>query len=188
MEFARIFNTDYPLRVAEARVTIIQAVYGNTPSLGKVANTLGPLTAKSVLQVWLDRLNDFYGKGSLISVQIEEISTLILSEYYYLRMSELAIFFNRLKLGKYGSFYGAIDPMKITSGLCEFICERNAAIDEYKRAEREKFHESRRIWEEEMTRQAFTESKPIISLINTLLEITNKLTNKNKPKYGIQKS
>ena len=38
------------------------------------------------------------------------------------------LFFWWFKSGKYGKFYGSVDPMVITSALREFIRDRNAII------------------------------------------------------------
>lgn len=38
------------------------------------------------------------------------------------------LFFWWLKSGKYGKFYGNVDPMVITSALREFVQDRNAII------------------------------------------------------------
>ena len=42
-------------------------------------------------------------------------------------------FIARFKSGKYGRFYGAIDPMKITSAMLEYISERRKGIDRHER-------------------------------------------------------
>ena len=40
-------------------------------------------------------------------------------EYYYLKASELLLFFFKLKTGEYGHLYGVVDPMVIMSALIE---------------------------------------------------------------------
>lgn len=38
------------------------------------------------------------------------------------------LFFNRFKQGKYGRFYGTVDPLVIMTALQEFLRERSDAI------------------------------------------------------------
>lgn len=52
------------------------------------------------------------------------------------------LFFFRFKQGHYGKFYGAVDPLVITTSMLDFMRERSAIIDriedEKRKAEREK--------------------------------------------------
>lgn len=50
-----------------------------------------------------------------------------------MNLAEICNFIARLKLGKYGQFYGAIGPMKITCSLLEYTKERRIDIDRYER-------------------------------------------------------
>lgn len=47
------------------------------------------------------------------------------------------LFFHRFKSGRYGRFYGSVDPLVITTSLREFIKERNEAIDKHEQEERQ---------------------------------------------------
>ena len=38
------------------------------------------------------------------------------------------LFFSRFKQGRYGRFYGSVDPLIIMSALIDFVRERNDAI------------------------------------------------------------
>lgn len=46
---------------------------------------------------------------------------MIAVEYPYLKVSEMLLFFHRMKNGNYGNFYGAVDPMKILAALRKFV-------------------------------------------------------------------
>ncbi len=59
---------------------------------------------------------------------VEECANVIASEYYYLKLTELMLFFHNFKAGKYGVFYGSVSPLVITSSLQTFLRERNDAI------------------------------------------------------------
>lgn len=41
----------------------------------------------------------------------KELSALILTEYPFLKASEILLFFHRLKCGRYGRFYGSVDAL-----------------------------------------------------------------------------
>ena len=41
------------------------------------------------------------------------------------------LFFHRFKSGRYGKFYGKVDPLVITCSLREFVKERNNSLDHY---------------------------------------------------------
>ena len=51
------------------------------------------------------------------------------------------LFFSRFKAGRYGRFYGNVDPMVITSALVVFRRERAEAIAKHEAEEREKERE-----------------------------------------------
>ncbi len=66
-------------------------------------------------------------KSVLSDAQIEMLASLIASEYYYLKLTELMLFFRKFKLGKYRQIYGNFSPMAITLSIREFLLERNDA-------------------------------------------------------------
>lgn len=67
--------------------------------------------------------------------QIDETARLIAATYPYLRVTELLLFFARFKSGRYGRFYGRLDPLSIMQALASFVCERAEAIDQAIRAQ-----------------------------------------------------
>ena len=74
-------------------------------------------------------------KGTLNDYQAEFLANTIVNEYYYLKVSEVLLFFYNFKTGKYGRFYGTIDPMMITQALDVFIGERNRVIEQQEKAQ-----------------------------------------------------
>jgi hypothetical protein len=69
---------------------------------------------------------------------------MIVSEFGFLKASEVMLFFYRLKAGRYGHFYGSIDPMVIMETLRNrFMPERAAVIDEAEREERRRERDER---------------------------------------------
>lgn len=109
----------------------------NIPTLGLLASTYGDETPIEWLVIQFGSLNDFAEVRSKISnAQIYELANLVLSEYYYLNAAEILLFIGKFKMGYYGTFYGAIDPMKITCALIQYVNDRRIDIERY---EREKY-------------------------------------------------
>lgn len=77
-------------------------------------------------------------RGKMDEQQITMLAGIITNEYYYLKASELLLFFYKFKAGRYGRFYGNVDPMVITIALGEFRRERAAVYDRHEAEEREK--------------------------------------------------
>ena len=74
-------------------------------------------------------------KGTLNDYQAEFLANAIVNEYYYLKASELLLFFYQFKTGKYGRFYGVVDPMMITQALEVFVTERKRVIEQSEKSQ-----------------------------------------------------
>lgn len=115
-----------------------RAYLGKAPSLGLVGKAFAFGTAKSWAAIQLWNLAEFAGcKTKLTEDQIDELAQIICTEYGYLKLTELMDFFRRFKLGKYGKFYGAVDPLVITCALQEFLADRNAILSRLRREDEE---------------------------------------------------
>lgn len=113
--------------------------FGDAPVLSELNMTYGEMTATMWLVPQLYNLSEYCGcKEKLQGKPLEECASVIAIEFYYLKVSELMLFFHRFKSGRYGRFYGSVDPLVITTSLRTFLNERNQAIYEQEEAEREK--------------------------------------------------
>ena len=113
--------------------------FGNFPSLASVRNEYGTNAAVSWLVPQLFDLSEYCGcKGKIEEIQMEQCASVIASTFYWLKISELMLFFHRFKSGKYGRFYGSVDPLVITTSLRDFIRERNEAYFRHEQKERER--------------------------------------------------
>lgn len=122
-----------------------QAHFDGSPSLAILRKTYGEgFPTTWLLPQIFDLVVYSNSKGTLNEQQAEFLAEAIAQEYFFLTSSELLLFFYRFKLGKYGHFYGTVDPMRITQALDTFCDERLRAI-----AERDKQEEERRRAEEE---------------------------------------
>lgn len=134
----------------DKQTAVSSDVYGcftrDFPTLGTLnrayKSSLYPKPATSWLVPQLTRLCEFCGvKEKLTANQLDELADILAMEYPYLKTSEMMLFFHRFKLGKYGKFYGNIDPLTITSAMIKFMQERSEMLD--------KIEQQRRIEKEE---------------------------------------
>jgi len=115
-----------------------RAYLGMAPSLTTVANAYN----RDVLITWImaqmENLNDFVGVNRKLTIaQMEELANIIAVECHYLKVTEFHLFLHRMKSGRYGQFFGAVDPVRIMGGLTQFLDERISEISTYQRRQRE---------------------------------------------------
>lgn len=75
---------------------------------------------------------------------VRELSRMIFGRYYFLKLSEMMLFFQQLKYGDYGEMYGYVDAVRILRALRSFIEERNVIIERLEQEEKEKKRASER--------------------------------------------
>lgn len=108
-EFMQRFSPTLQLRVA---VHVEYAHMGPIPTLAQVGRCYGEPTAEAILCFELEDHNRFAGTKTKLEIyQQKEVARIILTEFYYLKVSEVLPFFFRLKSGRYGSFYGSVDAI-----------------------------------------------------------------------------
>ena len=120
------FNKDIQTKTAQYPE---RAYLGKAPSLNAVRQTYN----NEVLNIWivaqLEDVNNFTNIRQKMSLQqMEQMSDIIASEYAYLKVTELHLFLHRFKAGRYGTFYGCIDPLQITHALSQFTEQRRIEI------------------------------------------------------------
>lgn len=124
-----------------------RCISGNAPTLGAIGREYGEHVAVDWLMIELNDYQNFVGvkednKAALDVVS--ELSRMIFERYYYLKLSELMLFFQRLKYGDYGEMYGYVDAVRILRALGSFIEERNVIIERLEQEEKEKKRASER--------------------------------------------
>lgn len=129
VNFLTTYTPDLQMKICEDRDLCF---FGQFPTLATINRQFG----KGIAAVWLipqiANLSEFCGcKNKITDRQIEECATIIAQQYYYLKVSELMLFFYDFKAGKYGKFYGNVDPMAITCALRDFVKDRAYAIDRH---------------------------------------------------------
>lgn len=140
-----------PSRQAEFARYQDRCLMGDAPSINRVALVYGHNTAKSWLEIQLRAVGEYAGVRDKQSVeQLSETAATLLVDYYYLKLTEWMLFFHQLKAGHYGSFYGAVDGMRIGEALKQFVAWRTKELQRLeaeaakaKKAEEDKAHDER---------------------------------------------
>ena len=107
---------------------------GSAPTLSVVSKCYGFNVAKSFVSGQIKDLMEYTGCRDKMSIrQIDAASNVIVSSYFYLKVTELMFFFFQFKAGRYGTFYGQVDAIKITEALRSFLKFRNETLDAIER-------------------------------------------------------
>lgn len=117
----------------------VRAYTGWAPTLGTVMQGYGRDTAVYWICTQLEDINLFTNvPGKLAVNKQQELARVLLVQYEQLKVTELMLFFHRLKCGFYGRFYGSVDAMFITEALLEFMKERLRDLREIHRIKQQK--------------------------------------------------
>ena len=131
----KFLNTFTPELQPLAAKAWVRAYIGTAPTLEVVSLGYGEQVVIVWLCLQLENINSFAGaKEKMTVARQKELAKLILTEYEYLKVSELLLFFHRLKCGKYGRFYGTVDALFISSALLQFVDERRTDLKRIKAA------------------------------------------------------
>lgn len=107
------------------------AIMGDYPTILDIERVYGQGFATEWLLPHIARLSTFVGAKNIDVHQERELAAIVANEYRYLKITEILLFFYRFKTGRYGRFFGKVDPMIITCSLRDFIKERNEEIYQY---------------------------------------------------------
>ena len=137
--FLTTFNPDVQRKICG---NVDVCFFGGAPTLSQINATYGENTATMWLVPQLYNLSEYCGcRDKLDGNPLKECASVIAAEFYYLSVTELMLFFHWFKSGKYGRFYGSIDPLVITTSLRDFLKERNYAYERRENEERTKQRE-----------------------------------------------
>ena len=148
--------------------------FGSYPTLGDLAR----LYVNRAPAAWLvEQITDLVAftnsSNQLNTPQIKSLAMLIAQQYFYLKLSELMLFFYWFKGGRYGRFYGAIDPMIITSALREFITDRGDYITYHEFEVRKRREEEEKRNVKNISYSDWQIIKPIAAMYNSEITVNN---------------
>lgn len=150
-QFAITFNPDLQIKCAQ---NIERTFTGNAPTIGALKTAYSENQVRVWVLAQLENLNSFSGaKNKMNPQQMMMLSDIILTDYFYLKASELLLFFHQFKSGKYGELYGSVDPLRVSNALLEFAEYRR---EELFRIESAIERERRRVEEEQRFANALT--------------------------------
>ena len=96
--------------------------FGDYPTLAALNKHYKTNVAQSWLMNNLTELSEYAGaKDKITKFQLENCADAIYINFYYLKISELMLFFSRFEWGYFGEFYGAVDPLTIITALWDFV-------------------------------------------------------------------
>ena len=126
-----------------------RSICGTAPTLAVVRRDYGEQVAVDWLTIQLNDYQNFVGvkeENKLPIDTLKSLSAMILGRYYFLKLSELMLFLQKLKYGDYVEMYGIVDAVKILKALRLFMEDRAILIDraEQKRKEAERESYARR--------------------------------------------
>lgn len=108
-----------------------RCVMGGAPTLAEVSRDYGRGIAKRWLVIELNDFNNFVGvkedKKPSVAV-MDEIAEMIINRYYFLKLSEVMLFFQGLKYGDYGEMFGLVDAVRILRAFRSFLDVRVCII------------------------------------------------------------
>lgn len=114
-------------------------MFGDSPELYKLKKQYGDNAPVAWLIPQLKDLSEYCGvKDKLMNEHLLQCARVLASEYGYLKTSEFMLFFHLFKTGRYGEFYGNVDPLKISAALRKFLIDRNDYFFRIEQKEREK--------------------------------------------------
>lgn len=99
----------------------LSAITNESPTLLVVDTAFGEGTSTDWIMAELEDLSEYCGCSNKFTTdQMEQTGDFIKTRYKNLKITELLLFFGWLKSGKYGKFYGALDPIFVMESLIEF--------------------------------------------------------------------
>ncbi len=145
----------------------------NYPTLHEVDEAYGSESVIHWLKIHFNNLNDYIGARERMDLeQINEVSFLFLYECGVLKISEVAFFFIQIKNGRFGEFYGSVDPLKIMTAKNRFMEERQRELHKYRIAKEKAEREAER----ERSRQNAVTYEQYLALKETREQTIESLT------------
>lgn len=118
------------IQAAAAREPM-RCFFGSAPTLRTVELAFGDDVSVAWLIAQLTDMSASCGtkKKMADKDQLKQLAEMIAQRYYWLRASELMLFFWRVKIGDYMETWGEVDGREVMKALKLFIKDRAAAIE-----------------------------------------------------------
>jgi hypothetical protein len=112
-------------------VTTFPAIWeSKTPTLGGLSVKLGEETAKNLIMAWIIHLSASLNVGrGMTDFQIRDAAEVLLIEFPYLTVADIAFVFRKAKTGYYGELYDRLDITVISRWFHRHWSERLQAAE-----------------------------------------------------------
>ena len=155
-EFLRVYSPNNGLMHSVTIKGVSDALSRNTVSLTQIKKDKGQAFLRSYIALWLIELNELLNlKNPLSEAQITLCTEQIITDYPFLKISELSLIFKRIISGEFGELYERISMPKLMSIFRKYEQERTEVVT----SESQQAHESFRYqenrtesYDDEMTR------------------------------------
>lgn len=178
----KTFLTRYaPGTLPQFGLTAEECVAADSPALVDINAMFANRNAGSTfLMCYINDINEYAGTDKKMDVQQRmECAATLYENFYHLKVTEVMLFFQRFKGGRYGKFYGSVDPMTIGQAAWSFLAERKRLLEkaevirQREREREEKEHDANCITRDEYLRlcQLQTTGDPYAFEVSTADEI-----------------
>ena len=114
-------------------------MFGDYPTLIQLKTDFDGKFPVAWLMAHLHDLSEYCGcRDKLSGHALQQCASVISTEFGFLKVTEIMLFLHRFKSGRYGRFYGSVDPIVITTSLRTFLRERANEYEEHDRKLKEK--------------------------------------------------
>ena len=134
-QFQSVYNPDMQFLICKDKKSCFM---GDLPTLAELNMCYGPGSGAIWLVPQLFDLSEYCGvREKMQDIVLSQCAKVIDAEFFWLKVSEIMLFLFWFKSGKYGRFYGTVDPLVIMEALREFLKERAVQIDKFEQEMRE---------------------------------------------------
>lgn len=147
-------------------------MFGEYPTLIQLKKDFDGKFPVAWLMAHLHDLSEYCGcRDKLSGHALQQCASVISTEFGYLKVTEIMLFLHRFKSGRYGRFYGSVDPIVITTSLRTFLKERGYEYEEHERMVKEqadKEYSKTAITWEEHCRRTGQEGKKLVASVQSV--------------------
>ena len=119
---------------------VSDALSCNTLSLVDIKKGKGQAFLRSYIALWLIDLNELLNlKNPLSEAQITLCTEQIITDYSFLKLSELSLIFKRIVSGEFGELYERISMPKLMSIFRKYEQERTEVVTSESQQDHERF-------------------------------------------------
>ena len=119
---------------------VSDALSRNTVSLTQIKKDKGQVFLRSYIALWLIELNELLNlKNPLSEAQITLCTEQIITDYSFLKLSELSLIFKRIVSGEFGELYERISMPKLMSIFRKYEQERTEVVTSESQQDHERF-------------------------------------------------